>query len=94
MARATLRPKGQLTLPAEIRQALHVDEGDEIDLEVTQDGVVVMVALKTIPADQVWFWTEEWQAGEREASEHIAAGRTTAFATPEEMLAAIDRKGR
>ena len=25
--------------------------------------------------DQSWFWTEEWQAGEREADEDLAAGR-------------------
>ncbi|WP_156001588.1 hypothetical protein [Streptomonospora sp. PA3] len=31
-----------------------------------------------IPADQRWFWTEEWQRGEREASQEIAAGKTTA----------------
>jgi len=27
------------------------------------------------PAEQAWFWTREWQEGEREASEDIAAGR-------------------
>ena len=30
-------------------------------------------------ADQAWFWTPEWQAGEREASEQIAAGATTSY---------------
>jgi hypothetical protein len=28
------------------------------------------------PRDQRWFWTKEWQAGEREAEADIAAGRT------------------
>jgi antitoxin PrlF len=31
--------------------------------------------LHLIPHDQAWFWTREWQTGEREASEDIAAGR-------------------
>jgi bifunctional DNA-binding transcriptional regulator/antitoxin component of YhaV-PrlF toxin-antitoxin module len=34
-ARAMLRAKGQQTLPPEIRAALHVGEGDEVELTVT-----------------------------------------------------------
>ncbi|MEH0546852.1 hypothetical protein QA802_28335 [Streptomyces sp. B21-105] len=33
--------------------------------------------LRKIRTDQAWFWTERWQAGEREAGEDIAAGPTT-----------------
>jgi len=42
------------------------------------------------PADQAWFWTPEWQEGEREVDEAIAAGRTTYFGSAEEFLAALD----
>ncbi len=28
-----------------------------------------------VPGDQSWFWTEEWQEGEREASEEIREGK-------------------
>lgn len=34
-----------------------------------------------IPRDQLYYWTPEWQAGEREADEDIAAGRTRTFET-------------
>ncbi|MGH3067730.1 MAG: hypothetical protein ACRDMI_03985 [Streptosporangiaceae bacterium] len=40
--------------------------------------------------DQAWFWTPEWQEGEREADEHIAARRTEYFDSVEEFLAALD----
>ena len=53
--RTTLRQKGQITLPAEIREALHVEDGDEIEFELTSDGRVLMSGLKMIPADQAWF---------------------------------------
>ncbi len=43
-------------------------------------------------ADQAWFWTPEWQEGEREADADIAAGRTTYFDSTEEFLAALDRE--
>lgn len=89
MARATLRPKGQLTLPVQVRDALHVAEGDEIEFEVAEGGVI-MHGLKVIPADQAWFWTEEWQEGEREADEQATAGQGRYFGSAEEMFAALD----
>ncbi len=42
------------------------------------------------PADQAWFWTPEWQEGERGVDEAIAAGRTTYFGSAEDFLAALD----
>lgn len=41
---------------------------------------------KAIDATQAWFWKSDWQAGEREASEDIAAGRVASFASDEEFL--------
>jgi hypothetical protein len=40
--------------------------------------------------EQAWFWTPEWQAGEREADADIAAGRTTVFHSEEEFFEALD----
>ncbi|GAB3452274.1 hypothetical protein GCM10027570_30300 [Streptomonospora sediminis] len=42
-------------------------------------------------ADQQWFWTEEWQEGEREASRQISAGETTVYNSAEEMFDDLDR---
>jgi antitoxin PrlF len=39
--------------------------------------------------DQAWFWTPEWQAGERLADAEIAAGADTFYDNGEEMLAAL-----
>lgn len=39
--------------------------------------------------DQAWFWTDEWQAKEREADEDIAAGRTIRYESDEDFLAAL-----
>jgi antitoxin PrlF len=75
MARTTLRGRGQVTLPAEVREALNAQEGDELEFEVVEPGIVQVRVLHLIPHDQAWFWTREWQTGEREASEDIAAGR-------------------
>lgn len=91
--RSTLRDKGQLTLPPEVRSALGVGRGDEIEFTVLGPGEVVMRGLKMIPADQAWFWTESWQRGEREATADIAAGRVETFKDDEPFLASLGDKG-
>ena len=57
-ARARLRPKAQLTLPEEIRNALHVGEGDEIEFLVEEDGTVKVRGYVSIPSDLVWLYTQ------------------------------------
>src|ERR671931_1139153 len=89
MARTTLRAKGQLTLPEEIRAAARLEEGDLLDAEITEEGILLR-PRKVIDATQAWFWTPEWQAKEREADEDAAAGRVERFDGDDEFLAALE----
>lgn len=43
-----------------------------------------------VPADQAWFWTDRWQAMEREADADIAAGRVTVVDGATELIAHLD----
>jgi antitoxin PrlF len=70
-------------LPGEVRAALHVGEDDEVAFVDTGRGIVV------VPADQAWYWTSEWQEGERDADADLAAGRTRVFGSGEEFLASL-----
>src|SRR5437016_4099006 len=72
-ARTTLKQRGVITIPAEVRKATRMEVGDPIDVEITDEGILVR-PMKVIDASQAWFWTPEWQAKEREADEEIAAG--------------------
>ena len=41
-----------------------------------------------IPAEDGWFWSEEWQKGEREVNEDIKAGRVSrGFTSVNELMA-------
>jgi len=40
-------------------------------------------------ADQAWFWTPEWQEGEREATQQAAEGAGEVFDSSEDFLAAF-----
>jgi antitoxin PrlF len=89
-ARVKVRPKAQLTLPEEIRRALHISEGDEVEFAVYDDGTITVRGYVSIPTDQAWFFTPQWLAGEREADEEIAAGRGTAHGSADGMFAHLD----
>jgi len=88
MSRTTLRAKGQLTLPEEIRAAAHLEEGDLLEAEITEHGILLR-PQKVIDATQAWFWTPQWQAGEREADADLAAGRGETFNSGKEFLEAL-----
>ena len=88
----TLRPNGQLTLPADIRATAHADTGDIFVAEV-QDGAIVLRPKKLVDSSQAYFWTDEWQAAEREASEDIANGRVKRFRSADALIRDL-RKAR
>ena len=44
-----------------------------------------------VAEDQTWFWTEEWQSGEREAEADLAAGRYQVFDSMEDLLEDLER---
>lgn len=80
--------QGQITLPAAIRRALHIEEGDYIEVSIANDSVV-LTPKRLIDKSQAYFWTPEWQAAEREADEDIAAGRIYQFNDAESAIAAL-----
>jgi len=41
---------------------------------------------------QAWFWTPDWQEGERDADTELAAGRGTIYMSGEEFLAALKER--
>jgi antitoxin PrlF len=92
-ARVKVRPKAQLTLPDEIRRALHIAEGDEVEFAVHEDGTVTVRGFVSIPTDQAWFFTPAWLAGEREADVEIATGHGTVHESAEDMFAHLESLG-
>lgn len=88
-SRSTVRPKGQVTIPQEIRARAHLAEGDPVEFEIVDEGILLR-PLKTIDATQAWFWTTSWQEGEAAASADIAAGRVEIFDSAEDFLSTLD----
>jgi len=53
---------------------------------LTEAEVNVAAKAGLIDPDQRWWWTEEWQAGEREAERDIAEGRVESFDNAEAFI--------
>jgi AbrB family looped-hinge helix DNA binding protein len=66
-------PKHQITIPKEAFEKLHLEVGDFLEVETTEEGLL-LIPQKLISKDQSWFWTKEWKEKEREADKAIARG--------------------
>jgi len=83
----SVQSRGTIALPADLRRRLHLDEpGAQVRIIEHEDGKLELQPLLSIPADQAWFWTERWQAMEREADEDIASGRVSRGMDIEEFV--------
>ncbi len=83
----TIQSRGTLALPADLRRRLHLDQPDaQVRLIERDDGRIELVPVVAVPAEQAWFWTERWQAMEREADAAIEAGSTVVVEGVDELM--------
>ncbi len=88
MALVRLGQRGTVVIPKELRKGLNADS--LLEVVRRDDGVIELRPRMVIDPTQAWFWTEEWQKGEREVDEDYAAGRYKTFNSGEEFLAWLD----
>ena len=89
---AKLTSGGQVTLPKEIRIKTNMQPGDFVEVELDEEGHIVLTPKKLVNASQAYFWTEEWQKGERKADEDIKAGRVKKFKSATESVKYLEGK--
>jgi AbrB family looped-hinge helix DNA binding protein len=85
-----LRKRGQITIPKDIIDELHLEEGETLEIRV-EDGKMVIVPTIAVSKDQAWFWTGEWQREEREVENQMKEGRVSNPMDAEEALKFLDR---
>ncbi|MCJ7576695.1 MAG: AbrB/MazE/SpoVT family DNA-binding domain-containing protein [Dehalococcoidia bacterium] len=83
---------GQITLPKEIRLKTSMEVGDFVEVKLDEEGHIVLTPKKLVDASQAYFWTEEWQRGERKADEDIKAGRVKQFNSVTEAVKYLEDK--
>ena len=80
---------GQITLPAEVRRAAGIEEGDLMAVAVERE-TIILTPKKLVNKSQAYFWSESWQAGEREASLDVSEGRVREFTDVEDLMRALE----
>jgi hypothetical protein len=80
--------EGEIKISAEVLAQANLPEGTCMSFSVRADGYILLHRADRDP-DQLWYWTEAWQEGEREADADIAAGRVTYFDSDEAFRAAL-----
>lgn len=91
--RIRLGAKRQLTLPRRAVSRMRLREGDYFEIRIAEDRIE-LVPMAMIPRDQLWYWTPEWQAKEREADEDLAAGRVKSFKSANSLIRSLQRSRR
>lgn len=87
----TVQKRGVISLPPGLRARHHLDEpGAQVEVAERDDGVIELRPTVAVSADQRWFWTERWQAMERQADADVAEGRVTRFDNADDFLADLD----
>jgi bifunctional DNA-binding transcriptional regulator/antitoxin component of YhaV-PrlF toxin-antitoxin module len=81
-----MNERGTVTIPKEARGGV----GGLYEVVRRDDGVIELRPKIAVDASQAWFWTERWQAMEREADEDYAAGRYKTFDDVERFLDDLD----
>jgi hypothetical protein len=76
----------------QLASAAESAERDRVLALVRETRARAFDLMQQLNPDQAWFWTEKWQAGERQADRDIAAGRVTSFASDEEFFAALEAR--
>jgi antitoxin MazE len=87
----SVRDRGNLTLPPDIRRAYHLDEpGVQLEV-VARPGLIELRPHVAVAADQAWFWTSDWQKGERAVDAHVSAGRVKRADNVDDFLVAVEK---
>ncbi len=85
----TVRGKGQVTIPSEVRAAARIEEGTVVELTVTEDGVLMRPKV-LVDADDAWFFSAAWQSGERTATAELEAGEGIVYESEDAFLSSLD----
>lgn len=74
MSLTKINSRGQITIPAKLRKALHCKPGDYVEV-IVEGNVLKVIPKELIDKSQMWFWTKEHQKAEEEAELELRQGK-------------------
>jgi len=86
MRKRVVRSDGSVTLPRDLRERAKLVAGVRVEI-IQVDGDLLITPAAEPDLEQAWYWTEEWQRGEREADEDARLGRSKVYESGEAFAA-------
>jgi len=84
-----IRERSQITLPNDIVKKLNLRTGDNLEITLEEDRIIIKPVL-VIDRSQSWFWTEEWQKKERDVEEEIKQGKINKAKDVEDLIKKLE----
>ncbi len=92
MRAVTISSKGQIAIPKEVRDALHIETGDRFTIEISGNGIILKPAVTiTVPKEQAYFWTQEVQEKLRGAESSFQKGRSKNY-SPDALIKELEKR--
>ena len=74
----------QITIPADIRKKLHIHVGSLLGFCMEKNAIILRPQA-LIDEEQAWFWSKEWQKGEKKVDQAKEKRHTRVFKGVKEM---------
>jgi len=84
-----LRERSQITLPTEVVKKLKLNAGDNLEVTIEEDKIVIKPVI-IIDRSQAWFWSKEWQEKENEVDKDIKEKRINHAKDVEDLLRELE----
>lgn len=84
-----LRRRSQVTLPSEVVKRMKLQEGDNLDIHIDDDRIIIKPVL-VIERSQSWFWSKKWQEKEKAVDEDIKKGKVHKVKNVGELFKKLD----
>lgn len=86
----SIQARGTISLPAAARKRYRLDEpGAQVEIIENENEIILRPKL-AVDTSQAWFWTRDWQEGERQAETESQAGLGTVHETGEDFLNSLE----
>ena len=80
-----IRTRNQITIPEKVLKELGIKQGDDLLVEI-KDGSLNLIPAISIPRDEAYLFTPQWQKALRQAEKELATGDYKVFDNLEDLL--------
>src|SRR5699024_10995769 len=87
------KKKSKVSVQNDMVEAQNLKVGDDLQVRL-ENGKIVLVPMVSVPKDQAWFWTEQWQQEEQAVEKYIRDGQLTDAKGLEETLQELDQQSK